>query len=253
MSTTDCFTELIPLTNPQAYACGAPGTFKADTLNPPKSARQLTVGMTIKPIYSSSCSYSGARNFLTVSILVSGVRKRVMTIAYEYSLNQIYFYSQDLVGVPIVHTQVANNFFGSSHSFGISIDLDSGIYSQSGVMDDSHWITSTNPGDLNFGSDWFFDDSTELAVCSDYNPTFSSAECTVYHLKVAYNANALSSAADLIGKVVYQADYRLNDDANRNTLTNSLGPLPPITLDYSDSQTPTIIPEVFSFLIKLNA
>jgi len=242
MSTTDCFTELIPLSNPKDYVCGAPGVFKAADLKPSKSARQLAVLMTIKPTYSSSCTYVGVRNFLTVSILVSGIRKRVMTIAYQYDLSQILFYVQDLASVKVALTQPVNDFFNAPYNFAISMDLDSGIYAQHAVMDDSHFAESTNPGDLNFGSDWFFDDSMEIAVCSDFDPTHSSTACTVSHLKVAYNTNSFSTSSDLIGKVVYQADYRLNDDAHGNTLKNSLGPLPPITLDYTDLQTPTLIP-----------
>jgi len=96
---------------------------------------------------------------------------------------------------------------------------------------------------LNYGSDWVFDSSLEISICSDTNKD-NSIGCIAQNLKVFYYYYGSTSTIDFAnsGSVFLPfladlnliiatliADYKL-DEGNGNTLTNPQGTIGDITL-----------------------
>lgn len=71
------------------------------------------------------------------------------------------------------------------------MDMETGTFIPGAIIDKGHWAVPTATGALSFDSDWIFDDSTEITVCSDIDLT-NPIGCNVYHLKVESSANYYS-------------------------------------------------------------
>jgi len=54
-----------------------------------------------------------------------------------------------------------------------------------GIVENTNNISPAIPISVTYGSDWAFDSTLKISVCSDYDGT-NSIECTVQNLKVKY-------------------------------------------------------------------
>ncbi len=80
---------------------------------------------------------------------------------------------------------------------------------------------------MNYDSDWTFDSTSLISVCSDYDGSNAIA-CTVDNLKVAYSYYSSSAVVNTGNAVTLLGDYKLNDATgttaiNAQTAAGSLG------------------------------
>lgn len=73
---------------------------------------------------------------------------------------------------------------------------------------------------VSYGSDWNFDSTSLITVCSDYDGSDAIA-CTAQYLKVAYSYYSSSSMINTGNTVTLIGDYKLNDGTGSTTVANS--------------------------------
>jgi len=145
------------------------------------------------------CGHSiGSYNILTVSTLVSGGRRDVLIISYNFDLNQIWFTVQDDSNTQIVHQPSIVSFYGPFNLY-MTLNMDSGIATAGGIID--HAPSGNSKSSLIYGSAWAFDDSTVITACSDYDQ-LDRIGCDVYNLKVGYSVTSFSSIIDMAMKSI---------------------------------------------------
>ena len=86
------------------------------------------------------------------------------------------------------------------------MDLDTGIFTPGQISRDTHWSLPTDPGVLQFDSNWVFDDSTEITVCSDVGSA-APIGCTIYNFKVA---NSAEFFADFVTKGIFPNKFGIH-------------------------------------------
>jgi len=122
----------------------------------------------------------------------------------------------------------------------VNLATGSDAFSGGGITENTNNVFSGIA--VTYGSDWSFDSTLKISVCSDYDGS-NSLGCTVQNLKVQYYFySTLLSVIDFANQgldsisllpnsllVTMLADYQLNEGTG-TTLSNSQGTLGPASL-----------------------
>ena len=100
----------------------------------------------------------------------------------------------------------------------LSVNLASNTFAVGVLADDGNFDSTITT--MNYGSDWTFDPTSLISVCSDYDGSNKIA-CTVDNLKVAYSFYSSPTIVNTGNAVTLIGDYKLNDGAGSTTLANS--------------------------------
>lgn len=159
-----------------------------------------------------------------------------MMMTYEASTKIIYWKTEDQ---STTHNGYQRSLLSSltdgPFNAYFSVDLTSNKFTGGGLVRDGNGANILTTADgLNYGSDWVFDSSLVVSVCSDYDGT-DSIGCKIRNLKVFYSFYGDVTTIDYGNSVTVIGDYKLNEGKG-TTLKNSQGTLSSATL----SATPPI-------------
>jgi len=100
----------------------------------------------------------------------------------------------------------------------LSVNLASNTFAAGVLADDGNFDSTITT--MNYGSDWTFDSTSLVSVCSDYDGSNKIA-CTVANLKILYAYYSSSAIVNTANSVTLIGDYKLNDGAGSTTMVNS--------------------------------
>ncbi len=126
-------------------------------------------------------------------------------VSYSEVIYKLLLFTEDTVGPQLLSGTPVVLFFSSSSSnlflsktllfnkpytFYMALDLTSGSsYIRWSYTAGGTFYTPINYPTLNYGSNWAFDSSTVVSVCSDVDGNYA-ANCIVQNLKVSYSMPA---------------------------------------------------------------
>jgi hypothetical protein len=101
----------------------------------------------------------------------------------------------------------------------VSVDLAANTFA-AGVLLPVSGSSDQTVTTVSYGSDWTFDSTSLISVCSDYGGSNKIA-CTVDKLKVLYTYYSSSKIVNTANLVTLIGDYKLNDGAGSLITANS--------------------------------